>query len=66
MLNTRINPISKKVSATGRWKSEMLTDVLNDKHTILKSAVLNLYGKDIDKNATYLLILEPKDIHIWK
>ena len=44
----------------------MLTDVLNDKHTILKSAVLNLYGKDIDKNATSLLILEPKDTHIWK
>ena len=32
----------------------------------IKPAILNLNGKDIDKNATSLLNVGPKSMHIWK
>ena len=51
----RLNVIWKK--SFSNWKMKRSQIVSNNKRTIMKPAVLNLTGKTIDKNFTYLLSL---------
>ena len=49
--------VKKKVTYSCTFKHSQI--VLNNKRTIMKSDVLNLTGKTVDKNVTSLLNLGP-------